>query len=57
MHEQKLLEISVTQEGLRGAIAAARAEGRARRPLRSKTTSPRSRRWRKRPSASASPWA
>jgi acetyl/propionyl-CoA carboxylase alpha subunit len=30
MHEQKLLEISVTQEGLRGAIEAARAEGRSR---------------------------
>jgi acetyl/propionyl-CoA carboxylase alpha subunit len=28
MHEQKLLEVSVTQEGLAGAIAKAKAEGR-----------------------------
>ncbi len=28
MHEQKLLEVSVTQEGLAGAIAEARSEGR-----------------------------
>lgn len=30
MHEQKLLEVSVTQEGLAAAIAEARAAGRAR---------------------------
>jgi biotin carboxylase len=31
MHEQKLVEVSVTEEGLRGVIAAARAAGERRR--------------------------
>ena len=39
MHEQKLVEVSVTQEGLRDAIAArARRPGRPRRPRRSRAT-------------------
>ena len=53
MHEQKLVEVSLTQELLDGRRPA-RASGKAARD-RSRATSARSRAWRPRPSASARP--
>ena len=52
MHEQKLVEVSVTQEGLREAIAQATAPASSRRRECSRPTWPCSSGWKPRPSAS-----